>query len=1652
MNRKNGKRIILVSIVLLAMVISGFSVMTTAAAPQPATRANSGVLKIAMQQDMPNFNYFDLNSNTVWKSDVIGWNFESIMGMDEDGSAYPMLAKKVTFDEKTLTATIYLRHNVTFQDGTPMTAKDVVFSYCALRQGTTVSGTTFTVPFDDNNNGVVSFSEIKNHVKYVNQYEVQISTRQPYSYFFLGTLGLPIIPEHIWAKHLVSVKGQSTSVDSEGYTAGIVNVAWNDNPEATIGTGSWMYAGGVKDSYRIEKPYSGYWGKDFKTPDGYPFWNPNVTEMYFKVYANLDTAALALQSGEVDYIAWAIQPGKIPEMQQNPNIKLHFAADNGYFYLAFNEKTEPANYIAFRHAVSHVIDKNIAVQRYLGGYGKAGDSTEPPFFTAWYNASVQHYPYDLNTAKNILNGQKVVASNGFVEQDPAWNEKFPIGPSGWRTLPDGSPMKPITLFTPPADYDPVRIKVGQGIAQNLRGLGVNIQAKAVDFDTLVAYMQSYNYQMLELGWSLSSDPIGNLADILGPQSIQNTYGWWNASNPNPYYKNAGGVSNTLADSQSQAYATEFGKVINNAMTTFNVTKQIKYTKWAQGIVAKAVVVNVLYYKLNVEATRTDWSGWIDWQGSVFNGLSLGELHRGAGPAPPAPTPGQKTMELSLNVPGRVLINGNGTGRLFVMDNTGAPVANAHVAFSANSSVISVTPSTGTTNANGVLEFTIHGSGAGMTLLKASVSKQGYTMVNGTATVQVVNSLTPVLTATATASKMVLSPGGTSTVTVTVVDQNGKPVSGATVSVNPNVVGFGKVSPFSATTDSSGKATFTYTGTSATDMQTKYANMHTIGKLVFSVSKKGYMESNTPVLQLVTYNKNPSKWSIFRIEDVSQYAVSSTLGWNTTITIRAIGADGNGLANANVPVYYSNTSYIKSGPNAVVTNATGYATFNVSFNTGLATAPIYIEFVNKSVTNSVADRLDVLYYNGNMTKPLYGGVIDIANAFINGSSSFTVHLYNQYNKPVASNVSGAGPISAVIYINNSTNVTVSGNLTVTVKNPVISNGALVGGTILVSNLNGKVVKSSNSTYVGKAVNGKICCGVIAENALSGEFNGTIGSENVSANMSGSTSLAVNMSTVVPVAAVVSGTTDGQMVDLDDESNNGGWFFNSAWYYTGIGIYSPYDNIATSGDFIGHANRTANPYDGGLSTWDETGVQSALVANGTLTIGLPLSMESYRDLMFNVFIVPYGDVYLYISDPSWYFYQFNITGQQVFESQAVVSRAMNILVPQISTDNIATPGQPFAVHATVYNQDNTPLPGVSVTAYNNAFASHAKYPSVSGTTDKNGTVTLTPWAPNGSAPTVVNVFVKAAGGPNTYSVLQSTTIAVVPPYMFVTIMPENNAVTLGGTVAFVVDVTDSSGNPISGASVQISPSMGTANPSTVVTAPDGQAVFVLDTSSINAANLTSVINSVTVSVVGLMDDYNPASASGGVILLKGYSPILSVGLASGSTVVSGYTLKGYVYDTGTVNVTLNIDNNATAHTATVVKLNTTMVMNGVTYNEYQWSYKLTGLSSGNHTVKVTVTDSNGITTVKTVPFSVASSSTSGTTTTSPSAGVGPIYLWAIIVILIIVIIIMGVALAKKPKTAVPEEEEPTEPTSEEEEPAEEETPEESAEEESEEGGEE
>ncbi|MFP3255963.1 MAG: ABC transporter substrate-binding protein, partial [Thermoplasmata archaeon] len=285
----------MIATILVAIVfISGFSAMSHGAVAPSST--GKGILYLGQPDDITNFNYFDVASNTNWKADVLAWSFESLFIQDFDGTTIPLLAQNYTLNTSNPNqpvVTVTIRQGVYFIypiNGTPayeLTAKDVVFSYFALRYGTLYAGTLMTIPFDDNNDGVVEYNEMLHHVKFINNWTVQFTMRQVYGNFFLMTMNVPIIPWKIWANHLKSdgVPGdnQSTVVNPNGSTAGIIDTSWNTDPLATMGTGSYYYAAGVPGSYRIEQLNTNYWGKNFITPAGYHIYPQNVTQLFFKI-------------------------------------------------------------------------------------------------------------------------------------------------------------------------------------------------------------------------------------------------------------------------------------------------------------------------------------------------------------------------------------------------------------------------------------------------------------------------------------------------------------------------------------------------------------------------------------------------------------------------------------------------------------------------------------------------------------------------------------------------------------------------------------------------------------------------------------------------------------------------------------------------------------------------------------------------------------------------------------------------------------------------------------------------------------------------------------------------------------------------------------------------------------------------------------------------------------------------------------------------------------------------------------------------------------------------------------------------------------------------------------------------------------------------
>ncbi len=943
-----SRKIVVCAIALMMVVgaLSAFSFVGTA-------QDGEEVVYIAMQQDMPNFNYFDLASNTVWKDYVIGkFAFESLSGLDPEGNIFQSLAESWDFWETNLTVIVHLRPDVKFHDfatsGETMDADDVYFSYMALRDGTTLSSSIIDA-FDADDDGTAQADEVDGTVDHdgdtvfegitvLDSMTLKMVMAKPYGQFFLATLGIAILPEHIWSSH----------VDGTGR----LDTLWSDE-DATIATGPFFYKEGEQDVYRIMERFEDYWGPEEESPSGHRLYPAHVKQIYYRLYSSLDTAILALKSRQVDHLPWTITPGYVPDLTNDPNTDLKFVSDNGYFYLAFNQKREPMNHLAFRKAVSHTIDKDTIVNRYMGGYGQTGDSSEPPFWTDWYNSSVETYTFDITDAQNAL------TAGGFTD----------VGTS--LKMPDGRPVPPLVILTPPADYDPIRIKAGELIAKNLRSLGMNVIAKPLDFDALVAKMNAFDYDMLIIGWSLSSDPIGNVFDILGPMASQNYFAFWSTTNDNPFYNTLGGVS-TLADAETMHLADLVVEAGGFAKQTFNRAEQIKWTKYGQGLLSQAIPCNVLYYRVNVYAISTTFNTdtWINYLGELLNVYSMGELE----PAGAPPSTGEQLTAV-LYAPDKFLVGDVVDGSVMVLDAHGMPLSGAAVTITAPAS-LTITGSPGTSDADGMMSFTMEASGEAYISISALAESGGFDFTD-TKTVQSVQEVPDILHLTATPGEVFLSIGESTDIDLYVYDGYDSPVADATVAVDEGLVGYGSVTDPTVTTDAMGHATMTY---NAPADLTQALNKHLDVRLSIVASKTGYVPGNTnTVTQFITiYNPSASDWHFIEVETVTDFAMDPGPPPGnaiSSITVHAYDATGADLPSEPIAISYTNIGALVSPTMSVVTDGTGRATFDVEFDTGSDTTATRITMKNDLVPNCVAAGVTLLF-KGPTTppNPIYGGVI------------------------------------------------------------------------------------------------------------------------------------------------------------------------------------------------------------------------------------------------------------------------------------------------------------------------------------------------------------------------------------------------------------------------------------------------------------------------------------------------------------------------------------------------------------------------------------------------------------------------------------------------------------------------------------------------------
>lgn len=261
----------------------------------------------------------------------------------------PRVAEKWAVSDDGKCYTFYLRDDVTFHDGTPLTAEDIAYTldtYAAsMYQGAVVEG------FD--------------HYEIEDDYTIKVYTKDVYSPF-LASMDQMFICSKAY--------GESASKE--------------DFAQKPVGCGPYKFVEHKDGDTLTLEAY-----------DGYYMGEPSIKTVTFKVISDIASLGMGVQSGDYDFAE--VDASVLSSLEGANDITITTADQTAFTFIAMNTEKEPYNNVKFRQAINYAIDRDSIVAAVYEGQAEANSNLLTPDRQGYSEEQTQ-YSYDVDKAKALL--------------------------------------------------------------------------------------------------------------------------------------------------------------------------------------------------------------------------------------------------------------------------------------------------------------------------------------------------------------------------------------------------------------------------------------------------------------------------------------------------------------------------------------------------------------------------------------------------------------------------------------------------------------------------------------------------------------------------------------------------------------------------------------------------------------------------------------------------------------------------------------------------------------------------------------------------------------------------------------------------------------------------------------------------------------------------------------------------------------------------------------------------------------------------------------------------------------------------------------------------------------------------------------------------
>lgn len=276
--------------------------------------------------------------------------FDSLVKKDKQFNLQPDLA--TSWDTPNpLTYIFHLRSEVQFQNGRPLTARDVKWTLDTMR-----NHSVLTAKYQ-------AFRNIS-AIDAPDAQTVVIHLRQPDAALLWNV--------------------------SDGAIGIVPYGSGKDFQQHPIGTGPFSFVSQEVDKEVVLQ-------RNLKSWQGVP----RIDRLQFHVVPDGTTRALELRKGSADVEQNALTPDMVWSMRHDPQLAISAVPGTEVQYLTFNLRDPHLRDVRVRRAIAYAVDRPLIISTLLHGQAQAAKSLLPPNHWA-YNGSVQPYNYGPAEARALL--------------------------------------------------------------------------------------------------------------------------------------------------------------------------------------------------------------------------------------------------------------------------------------------------------------------------------------------------------------------------------------------------------------------------------------------------------------------------------------------------------------------------------------------------------------------------------------------------------------------------------------------------------------------------------------------------------------------------------------------------------------------------------------------------------------------------------------------------------------------------------------------------------------------------------------------------------------------------------------------------------------------------------------------------------------------------------------------------------------------------------------------------------------------------------------------------------------------------------------------------------------------------------------------------